>query len=1634
MATRIGTSGTDTLNGTSGNDLILGNGGTDTLNGNGGADVIISGPGGSDTISGGAGADKLVLDGNFADYTVTFSGSNVILTNGSVVSTVTGVEQLVFEDVAVNVVGAGSENATIQQGVDASDDGEIVLVADGTYVEQVTVDGKSDLTIIGTGATLKAPADVVETVRSSSDREIHAVLTVKDSTNVEVVGLTVDGDGRANTVDEGGGAGQANYVGVMFRNASGTLTDVDVTGVRDPLPGGTTPGGFDIVSGVQRGVGVQVDNDTMMDFTMTGGSIVDFQKNATVFNRADLNVSGVTITGGGDQTINAQNGIQVLNSTGTINNNTITDIGYAGPATPYSGAILAYGNTGLSITDNTITGSNDVNLAAKVVGIYVFDFGTPNSDYTITGNTISHVDTAIDVSGGVTPDGMVINSNTVTDIDTADPFAAGISVNPDATAAVFNVTGTDFNDFLKGGSSADTFVGGAGNDTLDGQGGMDSLTGGTGDDTYVVDASGDTVIETAGEGSDTIDTSADFTLGAGVSIETLNSTGTGVELTGNELAQDINADAGDNTVTGGGGNDTLDGGEGTDTAVFSGTFADYSISGTAASFTITDLRGGTPDGIDQVDNFETLDFTDVDIDVAAFFSDVKLYDAGNVLVAGYTSIQDAVDDALDGYRVEINAGTYVEDVLINGKAITIDGAGAGTDIQGQFTVSGTIAGEVKFQDIEIDATGKQYGIFVSASGTSGELTLDGVNIANAQTNGLAYIRAGNGSAPTLTDTFAEISLLNSNFSNNATVNLGSNGRGDVILFGFNGDLTLNNVDFSSPGAQAQKALQMRGVQDAGDTAGVGPYDPAGDLSLTNVTVSGTYLQDAFAFYRIASFASTSFTGVDFTGTTAGAAWGLINFDSVGGAIDLSSIIGTNGVPGLEGSLQGLSSADTFTGTANDDLLLGRGGADTLVGGAGHDFLNGGTGVDSMTGGQGNDTFTVDDTADTVSEAAGEGTDTLNTSANYTLAAGVSIEFMNSTGTGVSLTGNALAQTITGDAGNNTLTGGGGGDTINGGAGNDTINGGTGADILTGGLGNDVYAVDNTSDTVTEASGEGTDTVNTSAHYTLAAGVSVEFLNSTGTGLNLTGNAFSQTITGDSGANTINGGGGGDTLIGLGGTDSLTGGAGNDTLDGGTGDDTMVGGADDDVYSVDSSLDVVTELAGEGTDLVQSSVTYTLAADLENLTLTGSANIDGTGNGVDNVLTANSGNNVLNGGAGNDTISGGAGNDSITGGLGVDAMSGGAGNDSFFVDDIGDTATELSGEGTDLVTSSVTFTLGAHVENLTLTGATAINGTGNELNNIMTGNTGVNTMSGGAGNDLINGGFGADTLIGGEGNDTFLIENAGDTVVEAAGEGTDQVNSAVTHTLGANVENLTLTGAVAINGTGNGLDNTIIGNGAANTLSGGGGNDTINGGLGADTMSGGAGNDAFVVDNAGDTVTEASGEGTDRVSSSVTFTLSADVENLTLTGTGAINGTGNGGANEITGNAFNNILTGGAGNDTLSGANGDDRLVGGGGNDSLTGGAGADRFVYSALGDGVDLIFGFTVGSDKIAVDDAVFGASFSFVSGAAPVAAGPGATFLYNTVGAILSYDADGNGAGAAVVLAEFQTVVALTASDFEVF
>lgn len=360
--------------------------------------------------------------------------------------------------------------------------------------------------------------------------------------------------------------------------------------------------------------------------------------------------------------------------------------------------------------------------------------------------------------------------------------------------------------------------------------------------------------------------------------------------------------------------------------------------------------------------------------------------------------------------------------------------------------------------------------------------------------------------------------------------------------------------------------------------------------------------------------------------------------------------------------------------------------------------------------------------------------------------------------------------------------------------------------------------------------------------------------------------------------------------------------------------------------------------------------------------------------------------------------------------------------------IHDTVSYLSADNAVNVSLAITTrqdTVGAGLDTLT----NIENLIGSDFNDNLIGNFKDNVLNGEDGNDTLNGKEGADNMIGGLGNDTFFVNHAGDVVHEYANQGIDQVSSSITYTLPANVENLVLTGLLAINGIGNDLANTLVGNAAANLLNGGDGNDTLDGKAGADTMSGRLGYDSYVVDNVGDTVIEYSNEGTDSINSSVTYTLPTNVENLLLIGGAAINGTGNAMANSMIGNSVNNQLNGGGGNDILNG---------GAGNDVLTGGTGYDVFRFTTGGQ-ADTITDFDVPTDTIQLENSVFAAlttpgilaSDQFRVGTKALDAND--FIVYNKVTGILLYDADGNGSGAAARVAIIGADLNLTNADIVV-
>jgi Ca2+-binding RTX toxin-like protein len=594
----------------------------------------------------------------------------------------------------------------------------------------------------------------------------------------------------------------------------------------------------------------------------------------------------------------------------------------------------------------------------------------------------------------------------------------------------------------------------------------------------------------------------------------------------------------------------------------------------------------------------------------------------------------------------------------------------------------------------------------------------------------------------------------------------------------------------------------------------------------------------------------------------------LGFDAAGGNVSLAAggrlvhLLGPNvrqltsaSITFADGSL--LVVGDETAGTASDDL------PNSLDGGSRGDLLVGLGGADTMAGGAGDDAYLVDDAGDSVVELPGAGSDTVTSGVSFTLPGDV--EHLVLVGTAIGATGNALANSLTGNSRHNVLNGGGG------------------ADQMAGGAGNDTYLVDSPGDVVTEALSAGIDQVRSSVSFTL--GPNVEHLTLLGAAaVDATGNALDNLIEGNAGDNVLVGGAGVDTVsyrsaaagvvVNLDATldtlgagtdtileveniagssfdDTLTGNGGNNEIEGGPGDDLIDGGAGED----------------------RASYATATAAVTVNLGVTAPQNTRGAG--LDTLLNMEK----VAGSPFDDRLIGDAGANVLDGRAGADTLSGGRGDDVYFVDSDADVVIEARAAGHDTVHSSVSYTLGPNQEDLALI-ALARAGSGNELSNVVGGNSADNSLSGGPGIDTLTYFF-VPVAIQGD-LATGIVTGVG------PGVGTDVVSE---------FENL----------TGSDFDDVLSGDAGANVL---------DGGRGVDTMAGGAGDDTYLVDSGGDVVTELAGAGIDTVQSRVAYTLGTDLENLLLV-RGAIRGVGNVLDNTIAGNAGNNFLDGAAGTDTVS---------------------------------------------------------------------------------------------------------------------
>lgn len=1318
-------------------------------------------------------------------------------------------------------------------------------------------------------------------------------------------------------------------------------------------------------------------------------------------------------------------------------------------------------------------------------------YGGGNPDYLEGqhGNDLLDGGTGVDrMAGGADDDTYIIDNVSDQVIEGANNGIDTVrsSVNYTLSANVENLTLTGTADLSGTGNSLDnTIIGNTGNNTLEGKGGADLLEGGLGFDTYLYHT---------GDGVDRIEDSD----GAGQILFDGRVLQEGVRRQGDAASTYRSFDGRDTYVLNGG--DLIVDGVLTVNEHFqSGQFGIRLIEETS-------YANGLPEVASTFgDNADTFVSGGAGINLVLHMAggnDYVLAGRNNDQIFGETG-----DDTLFGNSGNDRLfGGIGEDALVgdNDDTSIVDGndlleGGDGNDYLIGGWGNDLLYGGLGNDRLYGDTTGKEPGSYSAddyLDGGEGDDELHGLN-----GNDVLYGGAGN-------------DFLSGEEGDDSE----SGGDGDDVILAYTGNDTLSGDtgvdklygdigdDLLDGGSENDELYGG----DGNDTLFGGSGD---DLML------GDYLNSPTQASVIGG--DDFLDGEDGNDHLEG---GLGN-DTLFGGADNDLLFGEDGNDSLFGDegndeLQGGNGHDLLSGDTGNDILFGEVGNDTLYGDDGADYLEGGKGDDVLDGGAGNDTYYFaqgdghDLIADTFSIGAGNailfgpGISLTNLTliqdqaqSALTIQVGGGADSIRLQGFDLNhVSGTSVVQTLafadgnqvqlpdllplpsgfiegsdngdflrTGE-GDDLLNGGDGDDVLVAGGGEDTLIGGTGDDVLLGGAGDDIYVF---------GQGDGHDRIQdvaaTGEGNTLNVGVALDAVTlDVGDGLVLRVGASGDTVTlADFNVNDPYGEHTVETFQFAGGTSLnyqqlidrgfyFVGTAGNDIFTGTGARDRFSGRAGDDTYRVTNVTDQVIELAGEGTDTIETTISYTLPDHVENLRGVVSDVIGDPGpasligNALDNEISGPRGfssDNVLEGRDGNDRLFGYEGNDRLDGGAGNDYLEGGQGNDTYvfglgsgqdtafeqpFVGDIDtieliaginpddvtlkarrvdallDLVLGINGRGEELILRSaldfdalpfeeIVFsdgtiwdqsTIFSHIEGVALTAS--MNGSS------LFGTRFADRLNGLEGDDYLDGFGGPDIMSGGAGNDQYQVEDAGDTVIEMAGEGHDGVMSSIDYTLPANVENLTLLDTFdrpsPIIGIGNNLDNVLFGNGISNILRGGAGNDVVDGELGNDDLSGGSGNDTYYYDNAQDGIDTIhdvalpvegnriqfgptiaphdlnfTQDGTSLFISVGTaghglFLLDFDPANVadstvvdSLAFSGAIDDASRG--YEVNLINFLHPLSGTNGDETITGTSaaevmnageGDDVLIGGAGNDVLIGGAGRDIYRFNA-GDGFDLI-------------------------------------------------------------------------------
>jgi Ca2+-binding RTX toxin-like protein len=1597
--TIYGGGGVDLLEAGAGNSIIYGgNGGTSaartTLIGWTGADTLVGGLG-TDVIYGGTGSSDVLYAGDGG----TVAAPTTVVSGTGVDSLYGGAGSSLLEDLTSgrDLLVAGSANETlIGTGNDTliAGTGNDILQANGGSVDIQINAGFGNDTVYPNGGTenLLLGSNILAT-------DLSGAVTFDSNGNGY---LSLSGDGGSIAIEHGltGALVGAQYVGGSSIPLLTLLTDA--------LGGDQT-----VTSGSANFI-VKLGNSESVN-SINSGDIVSAWGTGDTIN--GISLFNQVYSTGASALINSA-GYDVINATG--NNDTVHGGSYGGDSITLSGgnslASVGLALNGNALTSITVSGTNDtvvsgylsvasnitVNDASTVIQVaagagatsvstsvsYTAPTNVTNLTLIGTQNIVATGNAGADVlTGGAASDTLIAGSsidtliggsgNTTFVVNNAGDIVQDGSTTTNNTiqSTVNFVLPTNVNNLILTGTSALTGTANGGNDTLISNTGVDTLYGGAGNDTFILNNAADVVIDTAGTATIVYASSVNFTLPANVNILTLLGTAS-IVATGNAGNDSITANSGTDTLIAGNGNDTLVSGP--------GPAVDSLVGGTGNDLFVVNAPGdtvtvGSTHGTDTIQssvsytasaNVANLTLIGT-ADIAATgntLANLLTANSGNdTLIAG-TGLATLVGGTGNDTFVLNNAGDVIQDTSATANntieanfnytlptfanSLMLLGAGAlvGTANSGNDTLTSNSG-----VDTLIGGTGNDTFVINNSSDVVQDTVLSATNSVLSSVN---YTLPTNVNVLTLTGTAALIATGNAG-NDLLTANTGA----DTLVAG-NGNDTLVSANSS----QVESLVGGTGndlfvVNNAADVISIGGTHGAdsiqssvsltlptavnsltlvGSANLTGAATSGANVIIGNAGNDIlkAGTGNDTLTAGSGIGTLIGGA-GSDTF-VVNSALDVLQSLSTASnslVSSVSYTLPTNVTTLTLTGTANL-IATGNAQSDVIMANTGNDTLTAGAGVATFYSGDGNDLFVVNSASDQViADTSGLkfGRDTVQSSASYSLGAAVNTLVLtgNANLTG---TGNAYGASYSG----NLIVGNAGLDTLLAGLGQDTLVAGSGLATLVGATGIDTFVINNVGDVVLDSVAGYNNVLLSSVNYTLPTNVNTLTLIGSAN-LTAVGNSANDSMTGNAGA------------------DSLIAGPGSDTLVSGSGIDTLVGGAGADIFVINNAADVVQSASTNSGNALFSSTNFVLPTNVNRLTLTGVANIEGTGN------------------ASADTLTGGAGNDTLVAGTGVATLVAGMGNTTFVVNSASDVVRDSFTATSNSIQSSVSYTLVTNVNSLILTGTAALVGTANSANDTLVSNTGVDTLVGGGGsetfiignsadvvqdtsttaanvarasvsyslatnvntliltgsaalvgtanaaNDTLTSNSASDTLVGGAGNETFIVNNSLDVVQQTTAGTASLILAAVSYTLPTNVNVLTLTGTAALAATGNAAADIITANSGSDTLAAGGG---------AATLIGGTGNDTFVVNSAADVVQDTSTTATNTLQSSISTTLMTNVNTLVLTGTASLTGTANGANDTLVSNSGIDTLVGGVGNDLFIVNNAADVILNATANDTI----------------------------------------------------------------------------------------------------